>query len=79
MEKCMNTRIAEIINAVRPEIRIVQGQDIELFGILDSLDIIIIVEELEVQLGIIVEADQIVPENFASLSALEAFVKSRAK
>ena len=75
----MNSQIAEIIQAVRPEIRFVPGQDTELFGVLDSLDIILIVEELEKQLGISVEADQIVPENFASLYALEAFVKCRTR
>lgn len=79
MEKSLNSRIAKIINAVRPEIQFVEGQDVELFGLLDSMDIIILVEELEVQLGVIVDAEQIIPENFASLSALEAFVKTLTK
>lgn len=72
----MNGKIAKIINSVRPEIRIIPGQDTELFGVLDSLDIIFIVDELESQLCITIDADHIIPENFASLSALEAFVKS---
>lgn len=75
----MNSRIAEIINAVRPEIRFIPGQDTELFGVLDSLDIILIVEELETQMNISIEADHIVPENFASLHALEAFVKGHLR
>jgi len=74
----MNSKFVEIINSVRPEIRFNTEQDTELFGVLDSLDIILIVEELERQFGISIEAEQIVPENFASLRTLEAFVKSRA-
>jgi acyl carrier protein len=60
---------------VRPEILFDSGQDTDLFGVLDSLDIILIVEELEKQLGISIEAEQIVPENFGSLRTLEAFVE----
>ena len=71
----MTIGIAEIINAVRPEIQFNPGEDTKLFGVLDSLDIIMIVEELERQVGITIEADQIVPENFASLRTLEAFVR----
>ena len=79
MEKYMNNRVAEIINSVRPEIRFNTEQDTELFGVLDSLDIILIVEELEKQFGISIEAEQILPENFASLRTLEAFVESRMR
>jgi D-alanine--poly(phosphoribitol) ligase subunit 2 len=75
----MNSKLVEIINSVRPEIRFNSEQDTELFGVLDSLDIILIVEELERQFDISIEAEQIVPENFASLRTLEAFVKSRAR
>jgi len=79
MENHMSNKVVEIINSVRPEIRFNTEQDTELFGVLDSLDIILIVEELERQFGISIEAEQIVPENFASLRTLEAFVKSRAR
>ena len=75
----MNSKFVEIINSVRPEIRFNTEQDTELFGVLDSLDIILIVEELERQFDISIEAEQIVPENFASLRTLEAFVKSRER
>lgn len=71
----MSSRVSEIIHSVRPEIQFNSSQDTDLFGVLDSLDIILIVEELEKQLGISIEAEQIVPENFASLRILEAFVE----
>ena len=75
----MKNTIAEIINLTRPEIKFDSCQDMELFGVLDSLDIILIVEELEDQFGIKIEAEQIVPENFSSLSTLEALVKMQSK
>jgi acyl carrier protein len=71
----MSGQVAKIIQAIRPEINFSSGFDTELFGVLDSLDIILIVEELEKQLDITIEAEQIIPENFASLYTLEAFVK----
>jgi len=79
MENYLNTKVAKIINSVRPEISFNQDIDTELFGVLDSLDIILIVEELEKQFDISINANQIVPENFASLYTLEDFVKSLAR
>jgi acyl carrier protein len=75
----MRERIADIISAVRPEITFDPVQDTELFGVLDSLDIILIVDEIEKQLGVTIEADQIVPENFSSLYVLEAFIRTQTK
>ena len=75
MGQSMSSRVAEIIQSFRPDIQFNLGQDTELFGVLDSLDIILIVEELEKQLGISIDAEQIVPENFASLRGLEDFVE----
>ena len=75
MVQSMSSQIAEIIQSFRPDIQFNLGQDTELFGVLDSLDIILIVEELEKQLGIAIDAEQIVPENFASLRGLEDFIE----
>lgn len=75
----MKSKIAEIINLTRPEIKFDSCQDMRLFGVLDSLDIILIVEELENQFDIKIEADQIIPENFSSLNTLEDLVKRQSK
>jgi D-alanine--poly(phosphoribitol) ligase subunit 2 len=72
----MKNKIAEIINTVRPEIHFQPDKDEELFGVLDSLDVILIVEELEKKFDILIDAEKITPENFASLNALESFIKS---
>ena len=70
----MRQEIIEIISNIRPEIAFDPLQDTELFGLLDSLDIILIVDKIESQLGVTIEADQIVPQNFSSLNILVAFV-----
>jgi len=72
----MTSKVAEIIKSVRPEIFFNSANNVALFGVLDSLDIILIVAELEKQFGVSIEAEQISPENFASLSTLEDFVRS---
>jgi acyl carrier protein len=75
----MINKLIQIISEMRPELNFESGKDFELFGVLDSLDIIFIVDELEKKFGITIEADQINPDNFYSLYAIEAFVKSRIK
>jgi acyl carrier protein len=73
----MKDKLEAIINSIRPEIRFNSSQDTELFGALDSLDIILLVDEIEKQMGILIDAEQIIPENFASLHKLETFVKAK--
>lgn len=72
----MNEIIAKVISSIRPEIQIEPGKDVELFGVLDSLDIIFIVEDLERQLNIEIDASQITPENFSTLFSLSKFIES---
>jgi acyl carrier protein len=79
MEKCVKDKIVEIIHSIRPEVQFGADKDTDLFGVLDSLDIVFLVEEIEKQLDICIDADQIVPENFASLYTLEAFVRTKSK
>ena len=75
----MINKLIQIISEIRPELSFEPESDFELFGVLDSLDIIFIVDELEKKFGINIEADQINPDNFYSLYAIETFVKSRIK
>jgi acyl carrier protein len=75
----MSEQLLDIIRSIRPELDFPAGQDVNLFGVLDSLDIIFLVDEIEKQLSVSIDADQIVPENFASLYTLNAFVKGKLK
>lgn len=73
----MKNKILEIIQSIRPEIELDSDkQDVELFGVLDSLDIILLVDDLEAQLGITIDPEHITPENFSSLDTLDELVRS---
>jgi len=48
-------------------------------GVLDSMSILELVDYLESELGIIAEAEELVPENFGSIDAIAAFVDSRTE
>jgi len=72
----MKNRIIEIIQSIRPELEFHANEDVILFGVLDSLDIILLVNELEAKLDITISSENIVPENFHSLHSLEAFLRT---
>lgn len=61
--------IVAIVEGVHPGIEDL-GARTDLDDILDSFDIMQIVEELEERLGTEIDPDDIVPENFASVESL---------
>ena len=78
--KNMKEKILEIIQSIRPEIEFdASKRDLSLFGVLDSLDIILLVDDLEAQLGITIDPEHITPENFSSLDTLDELVRSLSK
>jgi acyl carrier protein len=48
-------------------------------GVLDSLGILELVDYLQSELGVNVDDDDLVPENFASVDAIAAFVDSKTE
>lgn len=62
------------------ESRVTDTESLMEAGVLDSLRLMDLVPELEKNFGIIVEAEDLTPENFDSISAITTFVgeKSRA-
>ena len=68
----MREKIIEILNDTRPEFDF--GNEESGFidkGMLDSFDIISLVSDFEEEMGISISGDQILPENFSSISAIE--------
>jgi len=47
-------------------------------GILDSLDLTTLVSALESRYGVFVDVDEMVPENFRSLAAIEKFLAGKS-
>ena len=77
----MKDKIIEILIETRPEFDF--KQETENFiagGLLDSFDIISIVSDLEEVFEISIDGDQILPDNFDSVIAIETLVeKSKNK
>lgn len=72
----MKQTILKILNDIRTDVSI-KDYDTNLFeiGILDSLGIAQFISELEENFSIEVDADDILPENFISIIAVEKLVK----
>lgn len=48
-------------------------------GVLDSLGILELVDYLQAELGIRIDDDDLVPDNFASIDSIAAFVEDRSE
>lgn len=70
MEKIIN-----ILNDLRPEFDFTTSRDFITDGYLDSFDIVALVSALEENYGVIIDALDILPENFCSVEAITEVVK----
>ena len=59
---------------LRPEFDFTESDDFVMDGLLDSFDIISLCSMLEEKYGVRIDGLDIVPENFASVAAIEALV-----
>lgn len=71
----MQNEILEMLKEIRPEFDFEDSDDFVMDGLLDSFDIITLSNMMEEKYGITIDGLDIVPENFASLVAIEALVK----
>lgn len=63
-------RLLEILNDIRPEIDFTAYSDFIEEHCLDSLDIVVLINDIEEAYCITVDANEIVPENFSNLGAM---------
>ena len=68
-------RLLPILHVIRPEHDFAESQDFILDGLLDSFDIVTLVTELEQRFRISIDGEDVTPENFKNLEALEQFVR----
>lgn len=68
-------KIIEILQDLRPEYDFTQSKDFIADGYLDSFDIVSLVSALEESYGILIDALDILPENFCSIEAIAEVVK----
>ena len=70
----MKDGILEALKRVNEDVDFESSEDFVEDGLLDSFDIVTLVEELEDEFGIEIGGTDIIPENFVSVKAIEALV-----
>lgn len=68
-------KIYEILKRVKPEVDFAGAQNLVDDGILDSLDIVSIIAEIEVEYATEIDPDDIDPDNFQSAAAILDMIK----
>lgn len=68
-------QLKEILEEIRPDIDFETAKDLIDGGVLDSFDIISIVGELNTTFNIEINVEDLLPENFNSMSAMSELIK----
>lgn len=63
-------KVIEILTDLHPEVDFNTAEDLIDDGVLDSLDIVSLVAAIDTEFGVVIPAEEIVPENFNSASAI---------
>lgn len=71
----MKEKIIEILTDLRPEFDFTEDVDFIEEGMLDSFDIVSLVDELETNFGIKIQGIDVIPENFSTLDKIETLLK----
>lgn len=71
----MNEKFKEIILSIRPEVFENPTVDLVEEGIIDSLDIMNIIDKCESEFGIDFDPEDVTPENFANTDAIWRLVE----
>lgn len=71
----MKEKILEILTDLRPEFDFTEDVDFIEEGMLDSFDLVSLVDELEEQFGIKIDGIDVISSNFATINKIEALLK----
>lgn len=71
----MKEKIVEILTELRPEFDFTEEVNFIEEGMLDSFDIVSLVDELETKFNVKIDGVDIIPENFSSIDSIEALLK----
>jgi acyl carrier protein len=67
----MENKINEILKAIRPEFDFSLSSDFISDGMIDSFDIVILVNDLEKIFSISIDGVDVVPENFKNIASIK--------
>lgn len=68
-------KIVQILQDIRPEFDFANESDFINSGMLDSFDVLTLVTELEESFGILIDGEDIVPENFANIQTIQNLIE----
>ena len=71
----MKEKISAILNDLRPEFSFTEDVDFIEEGMLDSFDIVSLVDELEEVFGIKIQGIDVIPSNFSTVDNIIALLK----
>ncbi len=74
----MKEQLMEILKELRPDVDFEKEKALVTDGILDSFDIVSLVGELNSEFSISIGVDDLEPENFDTVEAMEALINELA-
>lgn len=72
----MEEKIYSILEEIRPEFNFKESKDFVEDGYLDSFDVVTLVSLIESEFGVIVDALDILPENFSTVASICELVRA---
>ena len=75
----MEEQVIEILTELRPEFDFTESVDFIEQGMLDSFDIVSLVDEIETSFGVAISGADVLPENFCSVDAICDTIKRNQK
>ena len=71
----MEQQLIAILQGIRPEYTFDRSQRLIEDGLLDSFDLTLLVAELDQQFGISIAGEDILPEHFVNIAAIETLLR----
>lgn len=71
----MKDKLIEILSDIRPECNFTENVDFIKNGLLDSLDVVTLVDELQEEYGIDIPGSEVTMKNFCSLDAIISLIE----
>lgn len=75
----MKDQVIRILSELRPEFDFTEDVDFIEAGMLDSFDLVSLVDTIEQELGVAISGMDIVPENFNSVDAIISTIERNTK
>lgn len=75
----MKEKIVKILTELRPEFNFTEDVNFIEEGMLDSFDLVSLVDSIEQEFGVAIPGMDILPENFCSVDAIENIIKINKK